>query len=76
MYETDSILENLLEKYNLPFQWIAIGLESEIQYCTDVKKMISRSNNVVVWLVKENTNIMWYDGLNRSKVAEGFEVIT
>lgn len=69
------ILDRLIKKYDFPFEYIAIGLESDIQYCIDIKKMISNSNNVVVWLTKNNSNTVLPNELKRCKVAEGLDVI-
>ena len=52
-----SILEHLMEKYVIQFECIAIGLESEVQYSSDMVKMISESSGVVVWLINKDYNI-------------------
>lgn len=52
-----SILEHLMEKYVIQFECIAIGLESEVQYSSDMVKMISESSGVVVWLINKDYDI-------------------
>ena len=46
-----------MEKYVIQFECIAIGLESEVQYSSDMVKMISESSGVVVWLINKDYNI-------------------
>lgn len=43
----------MVEKYNISFEAIAIGLESSIKYSRDIKTMMNESDNVIVWLIKE-----------------------
>lgn len=49
-----SVLEELIVKYNINFRIIAIGVESDVSYCDNLKKMISDSYNVVVWIINKN----------------------
>lgn len=47
------VLENVVEKYNISFEAIAIGLESSIKYSRDIKTMMRESDHVIVWLIKK-----------------------
>lgn len=70
-----SILDILVKKYNIQFDFIAIGLESDIQYSADIRKMISNSNNIIVWLTKNNSNIVLPESLERYKISEELDTI-
>lgn len=50
------ILGSLIQKYSFPFQYIAIGLESDIQYSSDIKEMISHSYGVIIWMDRDSIN--------------------
>lgn len=69
------ILDRLIKEYNFPLDYIAIGMESEIQYCADINKMISNSNNVIAWLTKNNNNVVLPENLERYKVTEELDAI-
>lgn len=69
------ILDKLIEEYNLPFNYIAIGLESDIRCCADIRTAISNSNNVIVWLIKKGNNIILPENSKRQKVSEELEII-
>ena len=43
------VLDTLIQKYNIP-----VGIESDIQYEADRKKMISSSSNVIAWLIRND----------------------
>ena len=70
-----SVLESLVEKYSIRFKCIAIGLESEIQYCPDMTKMISESSGVVSWLISSSCIINLPDGLKRVSLSKGLDAI-
>ena len=75
-YETAfSILESLVEKYNIQFKCIAIGLESEIRYCPDMMRMISGSSGVVAWLIHSSCMIDLLDGSKRVSLSREMDVI-
>lgn len=69
------ILDRLIKKFNLPFDYIAIGLESDIGCCTDIRTAISNSNNVIVWLIRNSSNVILPEGLKRQKVSEELDII-
>ena len=69
------ILDRLIEEYNLPFNYIAIGLESDIRCCADIRTAISNSNNVIVWLIKKGNNTILPENSKRQKVSEKLEII-
>lgn len=69
------ILDKLIEEYNLPFNYIAIGLESDIRCCADIRTAISNSNNVIVWLIKKGNNTILPENSKRQKVSEELEII-
>ena len=69
------ILDRLIKEYNLPFNYIAIGLESDIRCCADIRTAISNSNNVVVWLIKNGSNMILPENSKRQKVSEELDVI-
>ena len=69
------ILDKLIEEYNLPFNYIAIGLESDIRCCADISTAISNSNNVIVWLIKKGNNTILPENSKRQKVSEELEII-
>ena len=69
------ILDRLIEEYNLPFNYIAIGLESDIRCCADIRTAISNSNNVIVWLIKKDNNTILPENSKRQKVSEKLEII-
>lgn len=69
------ILDKLIEEYNLPFNYIAIGLESDIRCCADIRTAISNSNNVIVWLIKKGNNTILPENSKRQKVSEKLEII-
>lgn len=69
------ILDKLIKKFNFSFNYIAIGLESNIRYCTDIRTMISNSNNVVVWLIGNRSNVILPESLKRQKVSEELDII-
>ena len=69
------ILDRLIEEYNLPFNYIAIGLESDVRCCADIRTAISNSNNVIVWLIKKGNNTILPENSKRQKVSEKLEII-
>ena len=69
------ILDKLIEEYNLPFNYIAIGLESDVRCCADIRTAISNSNNVIVWLIKKGNNTILPENSKRQKVSEKLEII-
>ena len=69
------ILDRLIEEYNLPFNYIAIGLESDIRCCADIRTAISNSNNVVVWVIRNDSNIILPENSKRQKISEKIDVI-
>lgn len=69
------ILDKLIEEYNLPFNYIAIGLESDIRCCADIRTAISNSSNVIVWLIKKGNNTILPENSKRQKVSEELEII-
>lgn len=69
------ILDRLIEEYNLPFNYIAIGLESDVRCCADIRTAISNSNNVIVWLIKKDNNTILPENSKRQKVSEKLEII-
>ena len=69
------ILDRLIEEYNLPFNYIAIGLESDVRCCADIRTAISNSNNVIVWLIKKGNNTILPENSKRQKVSEELEII-
>ena len=69
------ILDKLIEEYNLPFNYIAIGLESDVRCCADIRTAISNSNNVIVWLIKKDNNTILPENSKRQKVSEKLEII-
>lgn len=69
------VLDRLIKKFNLPFDYIAIGLESDIGCCTDIRTAISNSNNVIVWLIRNSSNVILPEGLKRQKVSEELDII-
>lgn len=69
------ILDKLIEEYNLPFNYIAIGLESDVRCCADIRTAISNSNNVIVWLIKKGNNTILPENSKRQKVSEELEII-
>lgn len=70
-----SVLKWLLENYPIPFRCIAIGLESEIQYCPDVMRMISESSGVVSWLVHSGCMINLPNKVQRISLSKNIDVI-
>mgnify|MGYP005763983261 FL=1 len=69
------ILDRLIEEYNLPFNYIAIGLESDVRCYADIRTAISNSNNVIVWLIKKGNNTILPENSKRQKVSEKLEII-
>ena len=69
------ILDKLIEEYNLPFNYIAIGLESDIRCCADIRTAISNSNNVIVWLIKKGNNTILPENSKRQNVSGELEII-
>lgn len=51
------ILKELITAYSIDFRAIAIGVESDVQYCGDIEKMMKDSYNVVVWILNKNGRI-------------------
>lgn len=68
-------LETLLKKYKLPFRAITIGLESQIQYDSDIAEMILKSTGVVVWLINNPCSIELPPGLKRVTLSNGINAI-
>lgn len=69
------ILDSIIKKYDIPFDYIAIGLESDVYYCTDIRRAISRSSNVIIWLIKSDSDIGFAERLERHKVSEKLDCI-
>lgn len=69
------ILDSIIKKYDIPFDYIAIGLESDVYYCTDIKRAISRSSNVIIWLIKSDSDICLAERIERHKVSEKLDCI-
>lgn len=69
------ILDRLIKECNLPFNYIAIGLESDIRCSADIRTAISNSNNVIVWLIKKGSNTILPENSKREKVSEELEII-
>ncbi len=69
------ILDRLIKEFNLQFNYIAIGLESDIKCCADIRIAMSNSNNVVVWLIKRNSNMILPEKSKREKVSEELDSI-
>lgn len=51
------ILKELITAYSIDFRAIAIGVESDVQYCGDIEKMMKDSYNVVAWILNKNGRI-------------------
>ena len=71
-----SILDKLIQKYKFSFNYIAIGLESDIRYGEDIGKTILDSRNVIVWLMEDGNNTVLPKNLVRNKVSEELDSIT
>lgn len=69
------ILDRLIKEFNLPFNYIAIGLESDIRCCADIRTAMSNSDNVVVWLVRKRSNMILPEKSKRQKVSEELDAI-
>lgn len=69
------ILDRLIKDCNLPFSYIAIGLESNIRCTADIRTAISNSNNVIAWLIKSDSNVILPESLKRQKVSEKLDII-
>lgn len=69
------ILDRLIKDCNLPFIYIAIGLECNIRCTADIRTAISNSNNVIAWLIKSDSNVILPESLKRQKVSEKLDII-
>lgn len=73
--EAFCILDRLIKEYDIPFNYIAIGLESNIQCCAEIKKAISNSNNVIAWIIKNNSTVNLPEKIERYSISEELDVI-
>ena len=69
------ILDRLIKEFNFSFNYIAIGLESDVRCCADIRTAMSNSNNVVVWLIKKSSSMVLPEKLKKQKVSEELDVI-
>ena len=69
------ILDRLIKEFNFSFNYIAIGLESDVRCCADIRTAMSNSNNVVVWLIKKSSSMVLPEKLKKKKVSEELDVI-
>lgn len=65
------VSSKLIEKYQIAFQVIAIGVESSIRSCSDIKEMIRSLDHIVAWMVKEQDRGYFSDTSDTERSIEG-----
>lgn len=69
------VLDKLIKKFNFSFNYIAIGLESNIRCCADITTAMSGSNNMIVWLIKKSGNMILPENAKRQNVTDELDAI-